>query len=204
MLLERYRPAYIDAVDIAAGMVAFGRRAFHATPGVTWMEGDARTFKGRTPYPLIASCAALHWVPDLAAVFKNVYRNLAGGGWFVLGLMLQHTLKELQAVRRAIAPAKMPRYRLPTLSQTVEALAQAGLEVHQTIHREITFRYPDARALLTMLHEQGVTGGRAHDGYIPLTRGEVGQLVRCYDRKYQRSNSVYATYEWAAMNCLKR
>ncbi len=200
LLAQRYPKARIDAVDIAPGMVDYGRNAFRAMPRVSWTRGDAQRFRAERPYPLIVSSAVLQWCPDLAQTFCAVRESLHADGHFVFGLMLGRTLVELRRLRREIAPSKMSRFRLPSWSQTLDALAVAGLAVLHSEREEVAVPYENTQAFLRVLHEQGVTGGTAQSGYAPLTRGELRRLIETYQQRHEQSGNVYATYETAVLS----
>jgi len=65
-------------VDRSVEMLA--RAAGLATPGVTFTEGDIGRFADRDAWDVVASNAALHWVPDHAAVLARWTGALRGGG----------------------------------------------------------------------------------------------------------------------------
>ncbi len=197
LLVERFPEVPIDAVDLAEKMVSHGREKFARFAQVDWLVGDAQTFRGTDPYPLVASSAALHWVADLAATCDNIYQCLEPGGTFALGMMLEGTLKELQEIRSAVAPAKNPSSRLPSYETTTACLQSAGFRIERRAHGEERILYDDAEAFLRAIHEQGVTGGKVSSGSAPLNRAELGQLAADYQEAFATDGGVYATYETA-------
>ena len=96
-----------------------------------------------------------------------------------------------------IAPEKTPPLSLPTYEKTTASLQAAGFTLERRKHSEEQIIYPDARAFLKAIHEQGVTGGKVSAGNAPLTRTELGQLVADYQETYASGGGVYATYETA-------
>ncbi|MFC1467420.1 methyltransferase domain-containing protein [Verrucomicrobiota bacterium] len=194
-ILGRYPNAQIDVVDIAPGMVEFGRQTFADVPNVCWELGDAQAWRARDLYPLVVSSAALHWTQDLQATFANVYQNLLPRGAFVFGIMLDNTFKELRQLRSEIAPNKVSTFSLPTYHQTVEALEQSGFRIELAERTEYLFPYENARAFLKVIHEQGVTGGSRESGYAPLARTQMLQLIERYQQENEKNGQVYATYE---------
>jgi malonyl-CoA O-methyltransferase len=197
LLADRFPDVLIDAIDLAEKMVAHSRAAFRRFPQISWAVGDAQTWRGTDPYPLIVSSAALHWVADLKATCENIYENLEPGGTFALGMMLQGTLKELHELRNEIAPEKTPLITLPTYEETKACLQAAGFTLERRKHSEEEILYANAAAFLKAIHEQGVTGGRVSVGNAPLSRTELGQLVADYQENYASDGGVYATYETA-------
>ena len=197
LLTERFPEVPIDAVDLAEKMVEHSRATFLRFPQISWKLGDAQTYWSGDRYPLIVSSSALHWVTDLQATFDNIFQNLEPGGTFALGMMLEGTLKELHQLRQDIAPEKTPRKSLPTYTETLAALEAAGFKVERKKHSEEEILYPDAKAFLKAIHEQGVTGGKVSSGNAPLTRTELSQLVADYQEINASADNVYATYETA-------
>lgn len=195
LLVQRYPQAEINAIDIAPGMVEFGRRKWGRQARVSWAAGDAQTYRTKEPYPLIVSASALQWVQDLRATCENIRRNLAQDGVLVVGMMLNGTLRGLRRARREIAPSKMSTFELPTLTQTLDALTVSGFTICDTVYETYRYPYQDTRSLLKILHEQGVTGGSSSTGYTPLTRGELSRLMELYQRQNEEQGRVYADYE---------
>ncbi len=197
LLVDRFPEVLIDAVDLAEKMVAHSQAKFRRFPQINWIVGDACSWRGEDPYPLIVSSAALHWIPDLETTCKNIYDNLEPGGTFALGMMLQGTLKELHELRNEIAASKAPPNTLPSYEDTKTCLQAAGFKLERRKHSEEEILYDNASAFLKAIHEQGVTGGRVSSGTAPLTRTELGQLVADYQDTYSSDGGVYATYETA-------
>ena len=199
LLADRFPDVPIDAVDVAEKMIEHSRAKFSRFPQINWIVGDAQTYWGGDRYPLIVSSAALHWVVDLRATFENIFQSLKPGGTFALGMMLQGTLKELHELRREIAPEKTPALTLPTYEETKACLQTAGFRVERRKHSEEEIIYPDAKAFLRAIHEQGVTGGKVSAGNAPLTRTELGQIAADYQENFAADGGVYATYETATL-----
>jgi malonyl-CoA O-methyltransferase len=197
LLAERFPEVPIDAVDVAEKMVEHSRAKFKRFPQIRWIVGDAQTYWGGDRYALIVSSSALHWVDDLRATCENIFQNLEPGGTFALGMMLRGTLKELHGLRMEIAPEKTPLTTLPTYAETSAALEAAGFRIERQKHSEEQILYPDAKAFLKAIHEQGVTGGKVSAGNAPLTRTELGRLVADYQENFASAGGVYATYETA-------
>ncbi len=197
LLTERFPQVPIDAIDVAEKMIEHSRSTFQCFPQINWIIGDAQTYRGETPYPLIISSSALHWVADLQKTCTNVFKCLESGGTFALGMMLQGTLRELHALRREIAPEKTPPYTLPSYAETNACLQDAGFTLQRQKHSEEKILYPDAKAFLKAIHEQGVTGGKISAGNAPLTRSELSHLVVDYQENFVSDGGVHATYETA-------
>ncbi len=192
LLAERWPSARIDALDVTEEMVKQSISVFEARTQINWIVDDAQTFRGDAPYDLVASSAALHWTPDIAAALKNSHANLKPGGRFALGLMLYGTLWELREIRRRVAPGKMVGEGLPTEAFVTEILHEAGFQIERQQSHERRHIYAGARDFLLGLHEQGITG--LQDGERLLNRSELSALLRLYEERYATVGGVYATY----------
>jgi len=197
LVAERFPKVPIDAVDVAEKMVAHSRTTFQHFPQINWIVADAQTYWGGKRYPLIVSSSALHWVSNLRKTCDNIFQCLEPGGTFALGMMLQGTLKELHGLRREIAPEKTPESTLPTYAETKACLQEAGFSFERRKHSEEEIIYPDAKAFLRAIHEQGVTGGKVSVGNAPLSRSELSQLVADYQENFPAGGGILATYETA-------
>lgn len=199
LLTESFPHTPIDAVDIAKKMIEHSRSKLRHLSQINWIIGDAQTYWGGHRYPLIVSSSALHWVENLHATFDHIFQLLEPGGTFALGMMLNGTLQELHTLRREIAPEKTPEQPLPTYTETTRALEAVGFRIERNKHSTEHILYPDAKAFLRALHEQGVTGGKVSMGNAPLTRTELSQLVVDYQDTYATRGGVSATYETATL-----
>jgi len=197
LVAERFPHAQMDAIDLAEKMVAHSRAVFSDFPRINWIVGDAQTYWGGRRYPLIISSSALHWVSNLRKTCENIFQCLEPGGTFALGMMLKGTLKELHGLRREIAPEKTPESTLPTYAETKACLQEAGFSFERRKHSEEEIIYPDAKAFLRAIHEQGVTGGKVSAGNAPLSRSELSQLVVDYQENFSTEGGIFATYETA-------
>jgi malonyl-CoA O-methyltransferase len=199
LLFDQFPDVRIDAVDLSQKMIEHSRQKFKRFPQATWIEGDAQTWRGTEPYPLIVSSAALHWVADLQKTFENIFECLEPGGFFSLGMMLRGTLQELQALRQEIAPDKTPASTLPTLDGLVDRLHAAGFKILRKKQSEEEVAYVSAADFLRTIHEQGVTGTKVASGRAPLNRSELDRLMELYQTRHSSLDGVTATYETATL-----
>jgi trans-aconitate 2-methyltransferase len=77
VLSLRWPDAELTGLDSSEAMIAAARRN---APDRTWALGDIAGWKAETPYDLVFSNAALHWVPDHAALYPHLVAQLAPGG----------------------------------------------------------------------------------------------------------------------------
>jgi len=81
-LLERLPNGHVTAVDASPAMLARLRgRLADSLDRVTELQADlASAWRVDGPVDAVVSVAALHWVPDHAAVFANLARVMVPGG----------------------------------------------------------------------------------------------------------------------------
>jgi trans-aconitate 2-methyltransferase len=77
VLRERWPGAEITGVDSAPDMLARARRDH---PELRWEEGDIGTWRPGRTFDLVFSNAALHWIPDHAALLPRLLSQVAEGG----------------------------------------------------------------------------------------------------------------------------
>ena len=160
------------------------------------MVADARTFASRTPFDLLVSSSALHWATPLGATFANLAGALRRGGRLVVALMVDGTLGELHALRRDVAPDKVPLARLLSSADVLDAVGRAGLRVDSSAEETIRVRYASGTEFLRALRAQGLTGGAVSSAARPLNRGELVRLAAGYDSRYRDPlGGVYASFE---------
>lgn len=76
-LSARWPEARLSGLDSSLAMLDQAR-ADH--PHITWIHGDIATWTSETPLDLVFSNAALQWVPDHAALYPHLFRQVAPGG----------------------------------------------------------------------------------------------------------------------------
>jgi len=77
LLAERWPAAAVVGIDGSEEML---QRAGAGTGRVTWHRADIAAWEADGPAELIFSNAALHWVPDHAALLPRLMRQLVPGG----------------------------------------------------------------------------------------------------------------------------
>ncbi len=81
LLKERWPEAKVTAVEASAEMVAAGRTT---APDVEWLHQDLASWRPSLNYDVIYSNAALHWLPDHAALFPSLLQAVAPGGFLAV------------------------------------------------------------------------------------------------------------------------
>lgn len=77
LMAERWQGAQVVGVDASAAML---KQAGNTLPNLRWQQQDLAGWKAEAPADLLYSNAALHWLPDHAALFPHLLEQLAPGG----------------------------------------------------------------------------------------------------------------------------
>lgn len=191
----RYPQATLCVLDIAEGMVAVVRERWGHDPRMEFKVADVREYSAPKPFDLIVSSSALHWATPLDRTLAKLRQQLAKEGQCCAALMIDGTLGELHAVRRRVAPGKIPSGRLPTGQEVLAAAGSAGLTVLSSEEECIQTRYHSADDFLSTIHAQGLTGGSVSRASVALSRTELKRLRREYDVACRdQGNGVYASF----------
>lgn len=133
------RGAAVVGVDVDASMVAAVRDR-----GLDARLGDGQSFAGAvadaTPFDAVFSNAALHWMPDAAAVARQVRAVLRPGGRFVAEFGGFGNVAAIRsAARGVLAPLGLdaPAWFFPRPDAYTELLEHEGFDVAscELIHR---------------------------------------------------------------------
>ncbi len=98
MILDRFRAAKVDAIDLDPGMVAKARRRLADRPGrVRLAVGDATDLKAAFDaedgtYDAAFDFAIIHHIPDWRSAVAEIARVLKPGGVFVFDEVTAHAL----------------------------------------------------------------------------------------------------------------
>ncbi|WP_031032476.1 class I SAM-dependent methyltransferase, partial [Streptomyces sp. NRRL WC-3725] len=98
MILDRFRAAKVDAIDLDPGMVAKARRRLADRPGrVRLAVGDATDLKAAFDaedgtYDAAFDFAIIHHIPDWRSAVAEIARVLKPGGVFVFDEVTAHPL----------------------------------------------------------------------------------------------------------------
>jgi len=152
LLRAQWPKARITGLDSSPEMIA----AATASDGsVTWCLADARTWTAEEPFDLVFSNAALHWLPDHAALFPHLLRQVASGGALAVQMPVNFDSPAHRAIREvAESPSWAPRWGSGLTSAHVAPPASyfdwltpdaSGVELWQT---EYVHALPDAAAIV--------------------------------------------------------
>ena len=140
-LPRRLGVARVVGVDSSDAMLQSA--AEHADESVSFQQGDLATFVSPTPVDVMFSNAALHWVPDHAAVLAHWRAQLAPGGQLAVQLPCNGDHPAYQAIaitvaeQRALFSGPLPSVASAENVETVEryveilhGLGASQLNVH--------------------------------------------------------------------------
>jgi SAM-dependent methyltransferase len=145
LLVERCRPADVQAFDTSAEQLAYARNRLPADAPVTWTEGDAM----RLPVADAACDAAvmalvLFFVPEPAVGVAEMCRAVRSGGvvaayhWDVLGGGFPLADIAAEMLELGVPPRAPPSVEASTIDASTALWQEAGL--HQVCTRQITVR----------------------------------------------------------------
>jgi malonyl-CoA O-methyltransferase len=196
LIRRRYPEATLCAIDVAAGMTRYLREMHPNDKLLECVVADARTFASDRPFDLVVSSSSLHWAAPLSETMANLGRLTRAGRRLVAAVMVEHTLRELHALRRTIAPDKVPLARLAGANEVVEVVARSGFVVREKALETVQTRYRSADDFLRTIHAQGLTGGEVSRAAQLLNRSELRRLIDAYDQSYRDLHGgVYASFE---------
>jgi trans-aconitate methyltransferase len=121
--------AHVVGLDNSANMIGQSRQNY---PGLTFVLGDAVSFRCEEPFDAVFSNAALHWVENAEAAADSIARALRPCGRFVAEFgghgNTRSVLDALRAVLGTEADARCPWY-YPSIGEYASVLERHGLEV---------------------------------------------------------------------------
>lgn len=190
LLASTYPDAHITAVDFSDAMLKVAAAA--APANVRFLQADIRDIPD-TGFDLIASNAALQWLPDVDEAVRSLHARLTPGGTLALSYFGPETYREL---RSALTAALGHPVTLPS-----DTFASPS-ELNSIIHRhfpawsldtiDYTETFPTLRALLANIK---ATGTRGH-GASPKVAWTPG-LLRRVEAEYRAvtGGEIVVTYQ---------
>lgn len=100
LMAERWPAAEVIGMDSSAEMLAKARKA---PSRVTWQRADIADWAPPRPADILYSNAALHWLPDHAALFPRLFGMLAPGGVLAVQMPLSWPEPSHRTLRQVLA-----------------------------------------------------------------------------------------------------
>jgi trans-aconitate methyltransferase len=128
--------AEVVGLDSSAAMLAKARAQF---PALDFRLADATSFELPERFDTVFSNAVLHWIPDAAAVLRQVHRHLRPGGRLVAELGGQGNVGQIVAAlqrqrqQRGYPPGG-PGWFFPSVGEYAALLEQHGFRVRLAQH----------------------------------------------------------------------
>ena len=152
LLRAQWPGASTVGVDNSPEMLAAARRA---GPEVTWTVADIATWATEAPYDLVFSNAALHWVPDHAALFPRLFAAVAPGGALAVQMPVNGDAPAHRRIREVAGsprwtdrwPADLPGSHVGPTETYYDALAPMARTV-ELWRTEYVHVLPDAPAIV--------------------------------------------------------
>jgi len=203
LLRQRFKPAYLTALDIASGMLSVAQdkhpRRLPWSARTSFALADA----GYLPFAdacfdLVGSNLAMQWVGDPQRMLAEMRRVLAPGGLLLLSTFGRRTLGELRQSLAEFSPQHaglvLP---FPDVTSLGDALMKLPLELPVTDSDLFTLTYPDPMSLVRELKGLGASSSAIRN----RPSGLYGRrLLRHLDKHYAAQHKsedgrIYATFE---------
>jgi malonyl-CoA O-methyltransferase len=156
-LQDRYRHAYVVAMDISPGMLVQARRQQRLLKRFGRIAGDAQALSLKANcVDLVFSNLMLQWCSDLDRVFSELARVVKPGGLVTFASLGPDTLRELRA-NWADSGSAVHVHRFIDMHDVGDALLRAGFAEPVMDTERLTVTYQDIDRLLTELRCTGST-----------------------------------------------
>ncbi|MDX8412804.1 MAG: malonyl-ACP O-methyltransferase BioC [Mariprofundales bacterium] len=200
-LQQRYPKADLLALDIAPAMVAtcrqrIGKRRLPWQPRRIALCGDATCLPLKDgSCDLVTSSLTMQWLPDPAAMLREMRRILAPDGLIIFSTFGRNTLTELRRTLATIAPEKaglvLP---FPDVMSLGDLLNKQAIQMPVTDSDRIELSYANTTALVRELKGMGASA-RA----IKFRGGGLGgrKLLRQLATRYpiDKGGRIRASFE---------
>jgi len=122
--------AEVIGLDSSPSMIAQARQNY---PKLKFILADARDFSFETPFDVVFSNAALHWIPEADRVVACVVRSLKPGGRFGLEMGVKGNIasitEAIDSVLREMGREPHNPWYFPSLGDYAKLLEHHGFEV---------------------------------------------------------------------------
>jgi trans-aconitate methyltransferase len=121
--------AAVTGLDSSPEMLAEARKNY---PDITFVPGDAASFRFPGPFDAVFSNAVLHWVKDAEGAIRSIAQAVRPGGRFIAEFGGKGNIASVQAALRTVfgpdADARSPWY-YPSIGEYAPLLERHGFEV---------------------------------------------------------------------------
>jgi malonyl-CoA O-methyltransferase len=195
-LLAKLRDLYPGTAAVGADL-ALGMCVTAAERGGTVVNADAEKLPfAENSFDLVLSTSTYQWLTSLHTAFAEVRRVLAPGGLFCFALFGERTLCELRdSYREALGGGAGRSHSFFSQAYVLDALQCAGF-AKARVKSELEVEYhPDVPELLRSLKKIGAGSASPVSAKGLSERRVMLDMMAVYRERYQRDDSVPATYE---------
>lgn len=193
-LAERQANGSVVALDLADGMVAYGRER-HGASNVHWLCGDAENLPlAGASVDAAFSSLALQWCENLGAAYAELERVLRPGGSAWIATLGPDTLHELRA---AWSEADRGTHvnRFAGRDEIAAAAARAGLRLAQHREQQLTLEYAELGQLTRELKALGAHNVNADRPAGLGGRQRLQRFRDAYERRRNAAGRLPASYQ---------
>lgn len=200
-LPARLGPRHVLGVDSSPAMLERARAHVDAQADVSFAQGDLATFTSDQPLDLVFSNAALHWVPQHAAVLGRWRLQLARGGQLAVQLPCNADHPAYRAIAETVDEQRaLFQGALPTLASAehvepperyaalLHALGASAMNVHVRVFPHVLARPLDVLEWVrgTALHPVRVAlpDEAAYDAFLASYAARLERVLGPPDMPY--------------------
>ena len=190
-LLKMFPKAELTVVDLSPEMLAACHEKLSkirpvrltdcSTHRVRTVQADVETESWGVDFSLIASNYCLQWTDPVLSL-ANLASHLRDGGFFAMAVPCRGTFPELHAALHEIRKVSTHGLQYHSPQAWIKMLCHVGLDVLQHDTFTTVVPYADSASALRSFGKMGTSFTR-HTDYHPLTRREIVELLRIYDKQ---------------------
>lgn len=187
--LLRERPGLsIHGVDIAPGMVEQCRAHFAGRNGLTFSVENGSVYTPAAGTDLVASSFALQWMPPVKETLGR-WLSIPGGGMLAVAVPVKGSLEHLETAHIQAIGRPMGGLDFPTEDAIVAAVEAHGGRIRAQEFDRLGFSTANGMEALRALRAIGA-GTRGHEGYLPLSAGEIRRLADVYTSLWSQGDGT--------------
>jgi trans-aconitate 2-methyltransferase len=146
LMAERWPQAQVVGVDSSAAML---KQAGAALPNLRWQQHDLADWRAERPADLIYSNAALHWLPDHAALLVHLMAQLAPEGVLAVQMPRNFAAPSHTAIADTVRAGPWHARLAPLLREKPVEAPAWYLDVLAPLARDIDLWETDYHQVLT-------------------------------------------------------
>lgn len=180
LLVNLYGKKSLTINDICPDMLNSCRRQIGTDIHI--LQGDAEKMPLPDATSLITSCSTIQWFENTGSFFRNCSSALLQNGYLAFSTFGPENVKEVSS----LTGRGLSYLSLSELTKILEPF----YEICHAEEELLTYSFSSPMEVLRHLKRTGVTGL----GNRPMTRSELDNFTREYERRYGKDNRVNLTY----------